>query len=331
MPKAANQKTRILALERIFLEESDEYHKLTLSRLHDLLEQRGFSCERKALYSDIESLRQAGMDIVTKIQGKNTVYFLGSRDFETPELYLLANAVASSKFISDKKSRQLIGKIASLCCKDEGGRLVRRILVSDRVKSTNESIYYNINSVNEALSLKRKISFLYFNYNEKKKKVYHNGKKPLIVSPRALVWQNESYYIVGYHEKRGVYANFRADKMEKVEILDETAESDPDFDESTYCGRLFGMYGGYGEHVRLLVSNDLAGVMMERFGRKTLFENPTESSFEIEAELDVSPVFFGWLFQFGDKVQILSPQGVRDEFKRFAENTLKKYGGFDFP
>ena len=200
MPKSQNQKQKLLLLEKLFREETDDNHFLTLAQIEQKLAQQGVACERKSLYSDIDALRQAGLDIVADKRARNTVYFLASREFQQPELYLLANAVASSKFISNKKSVELIGKISRLACKYEASRLVRQIIVSDRVKSTNEGIYYNINSVNEAICSNRQISFLYYNYDEKKRKVFHNDRKPLVISPRALVWKDENYYVVGYYE-----------------------------------------------------------------------------------------------------------------------------------
>ena len=324
MPKSQNQKQKLLLLEKLFREETDDNNRLNIAEIEQKLAQQGVACERKSLYSDIEALRQAGLDIVAEKHARNTSYFLASREFQQPELYLLANAVASSKFISNKKSVELIGKISRLACKHEANRLVRQIIVSDRVKSTNESIYYNINSVNEAICAGRQISFLYYNYDEKKRKVYHNDRKPLVVSPRALVWKDENYYVVGYYEKYGRYVNFRADKMMRVEILEEPSVKDPSFDVDGHCRRLFGMFGGHLEKVRLRFDNSLAGVAVDRFGLRTAFLN-TGSSFELETELDVSPVFFGWLFQFGDKAEILAPESVRQEFKRYALDVLKRY------
>ena len=324
MPKSQNQKRKLLLLEKLFREETDDEHRLSLAEIEQKLAGQGVACERKSLYSDIEALRQAGMDIVAEKRARNTSYFLASREFQQPELNLLAGAVASSKFISNKKSVELIGKIARLACKYEGSRLARQIIVSDRVKSTNESIYYSINSVNEAICAGRQISFLYYNYDEKKRKVYHNDKKPLIVSPRALVWKDENYYVVGYYEKYGGCVNFRVDKMIRVEVLDREAEKDPDFDVNGHCRRLFGMFGGRCERVRMRFDNSLAGVAVDRFGLKTVFEDKGDS-FELEAELEVSPVFFGWLFQFGEMAEVLAPASVREEFKRYALDTLKQY------
>lgn len=325
MAKTHNQKRRLLILERIFREETDENHGLSLAQLEALLGEYGVESERKTMYSDIEALRDAGIDIVADKQARNTTYFLASREFEQPELYLLANAVASCKFISSRKSVKLIKKISAIAGKYEGKRLMRQITVSDRVKSTNESIYYNINYINEAISAGKKISFLYFNYNEKKKKVYHNDKKPLVISPSALVWKDENYYVTGYYDKRRKHVDFRADKMEKVEILDEKSYKDPHFDIEEHCSRRFGMFGGKRVKVKLRFDNSLAGVVIDRFGIKTHFIND-ENSFDFESEIDVSPTFYGWLFQFGNKAQIVGPPSVRNGFRQFTEETLKLYG-----
>ena len=324
MPKSQNQKQKLLLLEKLFREETDDEHSLTLAQIEQKLAQQGVACERKSLYRDMEVLRQAGMDIVADKRARNTAYFLANREFQQPELNLLVSAVASSKFISSKKSVDLIKKIAGLACKHEAKRLLRQIIVSDRVKSTNEGVYYNISSINEAIRRGRQISFLYYNYDEKKRKVFHNGKKPLAVSPRALVWKDENYYLVGYYEKYEDYVNFRVDKMTQVEILEQDAVKDPDFDVNGHCRRLFGMFGGKSERVQLRFDNSLAGVAVDRFGLKTVFEDNGDS-FLLEAELEVSPVFFGWLFQFGDKAEVVSPQWVRDDFKRYALDTLKQY------
>lgn len=324
MSKISNQKHRLLVLARIFRDETDENHGLSLNRLRELLNENGVESERKTMYDDIEALRRGGIDIVADKRARNTVYFMASREFEQPELYLLANAVASSKFISNRKSIQLIKKISAIAGKHEGKRLMRQITVSDRVKSTNESIYYNINYINEAISAGRKISFLYFNYNEKKKKVYHNEKRPLVISPRALVWKDENYYVTGYYDKRRTHVDFRADKMEKVEILEERVFKDPDFDINDHCNRRFGMFGGSRTKVKLGFHNSLAGVVVDRFGINTHFIDMGDS-FQIEADIDVSPVFFGWIFQFGDKARIISPASVREEFKEFALNAVRQY------
>ncbi len=324
MAKSQKQKSRILILARIFREETDENHGLSLAQLEAHLSEYGVESERKTMYNDIEALRSYGMDIVTDKQARNTTYFLASREFELPELYLLANAVASSKFISKRKSIKLIRKISAMAGKYEEKKLTRQITVTDRVKTTNESIYYTINDINEAISEGKKISFLYFNYDEKKRKVYHNDKQPLVISPRALVWKDENYYVTGYYDKRRKHADFRADKMEKICILNEKSYKDPEFDVGDHCNRRFSMYGGRRTNVKLRFDNSLAGVVIDRFGLKTHFTD-MGSSFEIESEIDVSPTFYGWLFQFGSKAQIIGPPGVRNDFRQYAEETLKQY------
>lgn len=186
------------------------------------------------------------------------------------------------------------------------------------MSSLHESIYYNISSVNEAICCGRQISFLYYNYDEKKRKVYHNDRK----SPCALVWKDENYYEVGYYEQYRDYVYFHADKMMRVEIL-EQAVHNPMFDVNGHCRRLFGMFGEKSEQVRLWFDNSLAAVAVNRFGLNTVFYNKGDS-FELEVELDVSPAFFGLLFQFGSMAEIVSPQWVRENFKRYALDTLKQ-------
>lgn len=324
MAKSQKQKSRILVLARIFREETDENHGLSLAQLENRLKEYGAESERKTMYNDIVALQNAGMDIIADKQARNTTYFLASREFELSELYLLANAVASSKFISKRKSFKLIRKISVLAGKYEEKKLTRQITVSDRAKSTDESLYYIINYVNEAISEGRKISFLYFNYDEKKKKVYCNNKQPLVISPRALVWKDENYYVIGYYDKRKKHADFRADKIEKIHILDEKSCKAPDFDIGDRCNSRFSMCGEERTNVKLRFDNSLAEAVIDRFGIKTHF-TPMGNAFEIEVKTDVSPTFFGWLFQFGNKAQIVGPSSVRNEFKQLAEETLKQY------
>lgn len=219
MARSSNQKQKILYIEKMFREESDELHALTVAGIQEKLERLGITAERKALYSDIETLRDIlGMDICSD---KNGTYYLASRDFEFEELQLLADAVACSKFISEEKSRALIGKIAHLTSNFRANELQRSVIVANRVKTVNKKIYYSINKIHEAIENGRKITFHYFNYDIKKRKIFRNADGRYTMSPYHLAWEDENYYCIGFYEKYNSVSNFRVDRMEDVEVSDE--------------------------------------------------------------------------------------------------------------
>lgn len=325
MPKSLNQKAKLLMLERLFAEDTDEENQLTLDEITRRLSSAGISAERKALYSDIETLREMGVDIIAQKAGRTTTYYQSSRAFEQPELQLLANAVACSKFITDRKSRMLIGKIAALASPSGKKTLNRQIIVSDRIKTMNEQIYYNIDRIGEAISANKKISFLYFNYDRSKKAVYHNNRQPMTVSPYSLTWKDENYYCVCYNEKHSAISSLRVDRMERVELLDDRRFQMPDFNAAEYSKTVFGMFGGEDERVTMRFDDSLAGVVIDRFGAGTNFACD-EGSFSVSVRLRVSPNFFGWLCQFGDKAEIVGPRRVREAFEAHISAMMKSYG-----
>ena len=324
MSKQANQKSKLLLLERIFCEETDENTRLTLDEIITRLGDNGVQAERKSVYSDIETLRKMDIDIVAEKSGRTTVYYQASRIFEQPELDLLANAVACAKFITDKKSRMLIEKISALASPSGKKSLKRQIIVSDRIKTMNEHIYYSIDKIGEAINSNRKIAVLYYSYDRTQKQKYHNDGKPMIVSPYSLTWKDENYYCVCYSEKHSVIVSLRVDRMDSVELLNEKRVVVPDFNATEYSKQLFGMYGGKTERVTLRFDNSLAGVVIDRFGLNTKFRLNDES-FDVTVKLAVSLNFYGWLFQFGKKAEIVSPEWVREDFEKSLKGIIKKY------
>lgn len=328
MPKSSNQKLKLLMLADMFRSETNETHPITIGEIIDNLNASGIDAERKSLYSDIESLSQYGLDIIKTGASRNTGYYLGNGDFQLSELKLLADAVACSRFITEKKSRELIGKISTLTNRYDAGELKRNVIVSDRVKNMNEHIYYIVDAIEDAIRRKKKIRFLYFDYDRTKNKKYHNNKNYSEVSPYALCWREENYYLVGYYEKYGAVSNFRVDKIEKVEIVEDEkrVEQPKGFNLAEYTKKRFGMFSGEDTRVTLKVHNSLAGVIFDRFGRNnttvTIFD---EEYFTINQPVTVSPIFFGWVMQFGDKMEILEPMNVRDDFKKHVKGIMKLY------
>ncbi len=329
MPRSSNQKIKLLAISDIFRRETSEENPLSVPQLIDKLKAYDIEAERKSLYDDIEVLIQYGMDIVKSGSGRNTAYYLGSSEFEINELKLLADAVACSKFITPKKSNELIKKLGTLTNKYDAKELKRNIIVSDRVsrKSQNEKIYYNVDTIRKAIEEKKKIRFLYFDYNRDKKQVYHNDGTHSVVSPYALCWRDDNYYLVGYYDKYGKVSNFRVDKIEKAEIIcDEEYVKQPDeFNLNEYTKSLFGMFGGEKVEVKFRAENSLSGVVFDRFGKETRLLPDGDDYFTFHYTVDLSPVFYGWVAQCGEKIEIISPEDVRNDFKSFLKNISKLY------
>lgn len=325
MPRSSNQKQKLFKLAEIFRTETNEDHPITISRLIELLENKGIEAERKSLYDDIEVLSQCGIEIEKTGASRNTSYYYAGGDFELQELKLLADAVACSKFITEKKSNDLISKLSSLTNRYDADELKRTVIVADRVKNENEHIYYNIDRIQQAIRENKKIRFLYFDYDCRQNKIYHNEGAYSEVSPYALCWSEEKYYLVGYYEKYKGVSNFRADKIEGAEVLPEKRVEPPkSFNLSEYTEKRFGMFSGKETSVTLRVHNSLSGVIFDRFGKDipVLYFG---DYFQICVNVVASPIFFGWVFQFGEKMEITKPENVRNDFKDYVKKVYNLY------
>ena len=320
--KNSNQRLKILYLYKILLEYTDEDHGLTMPQIISKLEQYGISAARKALYEDIEALRVFGADIVFE-SGKTAGYKIVSRDFELPELKLLADAVSSSRFLTEKKSKELIKKLETLTSAHQGKQIERQLYVSNRVKAFNELIYLNVDAINRAISEHKKIAFKYFDYDVKKNKRYREGVR--ICSPYALAWEDERYYLIGFHEKYNSTSNFRVDRMEKVEVLEERGEKLPkNFNLTEYLNSTFSMFSGKSEAVKLKFHSSLVNAVIDRFGKDITFYPDEEGYFNITVQVKTEnpEPFFSWLFQFGTKVHILSPEDLKEKYKAMLSEVL---------
>lgn len=327
MAKQSNQKLKILYLARILMEQTDLEHSLTLQELIGQLNLCGIECERKSLYDDLEALRTIGLSVEQR-RGRGVSYYLADREFELPELKLLADAVASCRFITNKKSQELIAKLSSLTSRPQANRLRRQVFVADRVKSHNEQVYYNIDSLHEAVADQRQISFRYFDYTVDKQKRYRRDGGEYVVSPCAMVWDNDKYYLLAYYPKYNNILHFRVDKMERISILDAAAQKPPaelKFDPARYTQKVFGMYNGEEETVRLRFKNELIGVVLDRFGQDLLVRRDGEEHFVVDVKVAVSPQFYAWLFAFGGSVRVLQPQRVADRLREMAQEVATQY------
>lgn len=307
------QRLKILYLYDILRKYTDEEHSLTMPEIIAKLDEVGISAGRKAVYDDIEALKSYGADIISG-RGRSTGYYLASRDFELPELKLLADAVSSSSFITEKKSRDLLKKIEALASVYEASQISRQVFNADRVKTLNERIYISVDSIHRAIALKKQISFRYFEYDISKRKKYRDGAR--VCSPYAMTWDNGRYYLVAFYEKRpDSLTNFRVDRMENVEITDIPAKPlSPDFSLSDYLGSTFSMFSGETRDVRLRFHNSLVNAAIDRFGKQIHITRDDEEHFTFRVSVKPEAPFFGWLFQFGKNAEIVSPEDIRSKY-----------------
>ena len=320
----ATQKSKILYVLKILWEKSDEAHPITTPMLIDELAQYDIQAERKSLYDDIHALQSFGIDIV-KCAQRPYGYFVASREFEVAELKLLVDAVQSSRVLTEKKSRALIKKLSTLTSTDLAKELKRQVFIIGRPKSMNETVYYSVDTIHEAINQGKCISFRYFDYDTQKQKVYRREGGQYIQSPIALCWSDDCYYLIAYSARQNDLVHYRVDRMSDVAVHDEAAEpSGLAFDLAEYSKRMFGMYGGEWVKVKLRFDNSLIGPVLDRFGKELAIARD-QDSFEFSAELAASPIFLGWIFQFGDLAEILEPQYLRGEMKQMAKNIAKMY------
>ncbi len=321
MPKSPNQKLRLLLLERMFLRETDEAHTLSLREIQTRLQSSGIETERKTLYDDFSCLTQMGVEI--QRDGHNG-YYTESRPFETAELKLLVDAVASSRFLSERKSQSLIGKLTALAGYGGARELNRQVHVAGKAKTINESVLYHVDALHTAIRENRQIRFKYFDWSVKKEKAYHRDGALYAVSPWAMFWDDEKYYLLGYDAETQELRHYRVDKMEQLRMTGAPREGKALFAEArpdTYANRLFGMFGGREETVTLQVNRELAGVIVDRFGMEPAFLQDGET-FRVAVKVALSGNFYGWVFSFGGRVRILSPASVQEEF----EGYLRSFG-----
>ena len=330
MAKGNNQKLKIIYLMKILLEKTDEEHSITMPEIIAALESYGISAERKSIYSDIENLRVFGMDIIGEQRDRTFYYHVGNRQFELAELKLLVDSVQSAKFITVKKSNELIKKIEGLASKYEASQLQRQVYVSGRIKTMNESIYYNVDKIHTAIGANSKITFQYFQWDVNKKMVLRRNGALYEVSPWALSWDDENYYLIAFDSKEDKIKHFRVDKMLHIELKNEKREGKgrfQKFDMAAYAKKTFGMFGGEEQTVKLLCDNTFAGVMIDRFGKDIFMVSVDDSHFTVSVNVAVSRQFLAWVFALGEGVKLVEPQSVVEQMKEEVERLMRQYSG----
>lgn len=319
----AKGKMKMLHLMRIFTQETDDEHALTLQEIVGKLATVGISADRKTLYDDFEELRQYGFDIIAEQRNRNTYYHLGERDFEMPELKLLVDSVQSAKFITTRKSRELIQKLEKYVSRYQAAQLHRQVYITGRVKAMNESIYYNIDKLHDAINAGVQIRFQYAQWNLNKEMELRRDGAWYHVSPWALTWDDENYYLVAYDAEAALIKHYRVDKMMRI-----TATEDPrrgkgkfkEFDMAKYSKSVFGMFTGEETLVTLEAENHMVGILIDRFGKDINITPVDDAHFKVNVTVNVSPQFLGWIVALGQGIRITEPDEVvermRNEIKR---------------
>lgn len=328
MPKSSDQKLKILYVMRFLLEETDEAHPASMEQIISELASRDIAAERKGIYSDVETLRRFGLDICMS-KGKPGGYYVLNRDFELAELKLLLDAVQASQFITEKKSLQLIRKLEKLCSVHEAQNLGRQLYVKGRVKNMNESIYYNVDAIHRGIAEDRQIEFRYFSYGANKRKMYRRNGGDYCISPFALTWDNENYYMIGFDAAAGALRHYRVDRMEHIRLAQAPRQGGAVFaqcDMRVYTKRNFSMFGGEELRVTMEFENALAGVVIDRFGKDAPMFPTDDSHFRLSAPVVVSPQFYGWIFGLGAGVRILEPEQVAAGMREQLAQVAARYG-----
>lgn len=328
MPKGTKQKLKLIYIIKYLLENTNETHKAIMEDILRYLESCEITAERKSIYRDMESIRELGIDVAGEKIGRNYYYYVCSRDFEVAELKLLVDAIQSSRFITEKKSSQLIKKLEGLASVHDAKQLQRQVYVSGRAKTVNESIFYNIDALHSAIGSDRKIRFQYFQWNIKKEMELRRGGDFYEVSPWALLWENDNYYLIGYDAAEKEMRHYRVDKMLKISLRSSPREGKEAFekiDMAGYTKKNFGMFSGDEEMVTLEIKNQLIGVVLDRFGTEIMIVPADREHFRTHVKVAVSRQFFGWVFSFGGDIRILGPERVVSEMKEELNTVCKAY------
>lgn len=338
MAKSEGQKMKLFVLKDILERETDATHGITMARILELLSMRGIKAERKSIYDDLRAFREQDILDVTVPQGQNREYAVASRTFEISELKMMIDAIQSSKFLSEAKTRDLIKKLEGMCSKHEAKELNRQVIIANRVKSISSStaLFRNVDAIHRAITANAKVSFQYFDFDLKKQKHYMKKGERYVVSPWAMIYTDDNYYLLAYTD--GKFKHFRVDHMDNTEAMvtmiadveiasleREGAEAFAKLDMSAYTKYTFSMFGGETVPVTMVFQNRMMGAVMDRFGRDVVAMKEDERHFRVTVSVAVSNQFYGWVFGLGKAVRIIGPESVKKGMKKALADIAARY------
>ena len=327
MSRGTNQKFKFTYLMKIMQEKTDDEHSLTMPQIMEELEKYDVTAERKSIYTDFQDMTDKfGIEIIKEQIGRETYYHVGSREFELAEVKLLIDAIQSSKFITQTKSRELITKIKSFVSEHQAKQLQRQVYINYRVKTMNESVYYNVDDIHTAINQNKKIRFKYYKWDINKKLVPRHNGDWFVVSPWALTWDDENYYMVAFDNLDHKIKHYRVDKMMRISIEEEQRngkEAFKNFDMAEYSKATFGMYQGQKTKVKIRLANYMRCAFIDRFGKDITFRPVDNEHSELHVDVNVSPQFFGWIFSLGKDVKVVGPEEVVEELRAKTEEFLE--------
>lgn len=328
MPRGTNQKFKLFYLARIMLSMTDNEHYITMPEIINELSKYGISAERKTLYNDLKDLDRLGIEIEGEPIGKSFHYHVIERMFELPELKLLVDAIQSAKFITEKKSNELIGKLERFVSSYEAKNLQRQVYISGRIKTVNEAIYYNVDAIYDAINDNKKIKFQYFNWNLKKEMELRHGGAYYLISPWGVLWDDENYYLVGYDSIVAAIKHYRVDKMLHIDIVDEEREGIQavnDLNMADYARKSFNMFSADERIVKIRFKNDLAGVAIDRFGNNIMMIPDGKDYFTVNVSVQFSKQFIHWVLSLGDGAKIIGPEDIVEKVITEIERSRSLY------
>lgn len=332
MAARSGQKLKLFYIIEILKKYTDEEHPMNATQICDKLSAYNVTAERKAVYNDIEQLIFLGFDII-KTRVPQSGYFLGSREFEIPEISLLSDAVKTAKFISVKKTRELVNKLDDMMSVYQVSSKKMGIYIDEDSKTKNEEIYYTIDTVSRAIENRKQVKFKYTLRKIGDNKQIETNTAERTVSPYALTWQDDHYYLIGNYEKYDNLIHLRIDRMHAAEETDfpirpfsEVSDYKNYFDVADYTKRLFGMFGGKIEEVELKCSKDMLEQVLDRFGENIFISKLTEKTFNFTYSAAVSDALVTWIINFGDKIEAVKPKSLRNMIKDRITSINKIYG-----